>query len=664
MTPPIHTPRACRQLCWAGAFLAALALGLPAPAASAAGRRLATISRYASQCDEYLVRGDAAVTPSPVFKNGLRLAAWDGADANDTTRVALASAIYFIPLPAGTRGVKVTAGYRRDPGATRPEAGFLFIRDPRVEQAYDTADGGAPPDNPLADEPVFYGRTSPLPGNATQAQLVIGTDGLISDQGVLELHLAAGAGQAMDVDYLQITAYADYQVQMEQVTQQVVIDQPYAYSYNYYYAGPWMTWTPAACTYYTFTYPTTPPFCFGGWWVWRSCFWDQHPWSCRPVSFTHCVPWPGPGIPYAAYGHGGPANLMSPGFGVPAYRQQWYRRHFRVDDAAKAPPEQLYRDVRHRRQVLPPNRQPAFVHQTAAVNRHVAEADRELRKELGDQMPQRAARWRAQPRLARQEMRELQAKSPAFRHIMQNLAVPDHPPAPATTTDASVTPGTSRPASSGPGGILMPLSIKPAAGAATLIPAGGGTGPSLLPPPRTSANPARPPDAASHRTATTPATLTVQPAGTIQAPAATQSVRAATVAPASAKPASVKSARRSRGALTVPAPPPEIRETPRKTVKPEFPAPAAAQPPVSRAPEHRPTPALVPAATPSRPSIDARFTADGPNRTVPNSLQGAPRQRGGGGNGANKSSDAADTTRTPAGLVTPDGFSSPASRHR
>jgi hypothetical protein len=658
MTTPICTSRACRQIRLLAVLFAAITLGIPT--ARAEQRRLATISRYASQCDEYLVRGDAAVTPSPVLKNGLRLAAWDGADANDTTRVALASAIYFIPLPPGTRGVRVTVDYRRAPGATRPEAGFLFIRDPQVEQAYDNP-GGAPANSPLADEPVFYGRTSPLPGNATQAQLMIGTDGLISERGVLELHLATGAGQVMDVDYLQVTAYADYQVATEQINQQVVIEQPYAYSYSYYYAGPWMSWTPAACTYYSFRYPTTPPFCFGGWWVWRSCYWNQHPWSCRPVSFTHCVPWPGPGIPYA-HG-GGPSGLMMPGFGVPAYRQQWYQRHFRVD-AAKAPPEQLYREVRHRRQTLPPDRRPDVVRQAAAVSRHVTEADRELRKELGDQMPQRAARWRAQPRLARQDMRELQVKSPAFRQAMRNLAVPGSPPAPATPVSASVTPATSQPGSSTQGGIMMPLSIKPgAAGAPALIPVGGTAGPSLLPPPRISATPSRSSDAASYQRAPAPAAVTVQPAVKTQKTASAPNIRATPAVPGSTKPASVRTATRAPNNLTAPTPPEAVRETPRKRIRPEVPVPTTVQPPSSKVSERHPPPTLTPATAPVRQSIDSHFATDAANRTVPNSFQNTPRQqRGGGSAHTSKTTDA--PPQNPAVPATPDGFSNPTFRHR
>jgi len=220
--------------------LALLAAGWPA---AAARQRLATISRYANRCDEYLVRGDAAVTASPVFKNGLRLAAWDGADPGDTTRVALASAVYFIEVPAYSRSVRIDVSYRRDPAATRPEAGFLFVRDPQVEEAFG-GDADAPADNPLAIDPVFYGRTCPLPGGNGRASVEIGTDGLLSAQGVLELHLAAGAGQVLDVDYFQVTAYADYLPAAEPVTQVVTIEQPYAYTYSYYYAGPWMSWAP------------------------------------------------------------------------------------------------------------------------------------------------------------------------------------------------------------------------------------------------------------------------------------------------------------------------------------------------------------------------------------------------------------------------------------
>ncbi|MEI8078312.1 MAG: hypothetical protein WCH61_01635 [bacterium] len=502
MTTSSGTPRVDRQFRRLVVLLAAIAVGMPNVSAE---RRLATISRDANQCDEYLIRGDAAVTPSPVFNHGLRLAAWDGADVNDPTRVALASAIYFIPLPAGTRGVRVTVSYRRGGGATRPEAGFLFIRDPQVEQAYDQPDG-MPPDSPLAADPVFYGRTSPLPGTATQAQLVIGTDGLISEQGVLELHLATGAGQVMEADYLQVTAYADYQLSTEQLSQQVVIEQPYVYSYSYYYAGPWMSWTPAACTYYTFRYPTTPPFCFGGWWVWRSCYWHQHPWVCRPGSFTHGAPWPGLGMPYAADARNGS--------GVRAYRQQWYQHHFRLD-AAKAPPEQLYRDVRHRRQTLPPDRGTALVHQAAAVSQHVTEADRELRKELGDQLPQRAASWRTQPRLARQDMQKMQVKSAAFRQAMQNVAAPGSAPAPATMVKATTPATVHQPGSSTQGGIIPAVKTSKTADA--------------------------------------------------------QHLRTITAATGSIQPANIKSTQHSAATVTVPTPPAAIREPSRQSVKPELP---------------------------------------------------------------------------------------------
>jgi len=216
---------------------------------------------------------------------------------------------------------------------------------------------------------------------------------------------------------------------------------------------------------------------------------------------------------------------------------------------------------------------------------------------------------------------------------------------------------------------MMPLSIKPgAAGAPALIPVGGTAGPSLLPPPRISATPSRSSDAASsYRSAPAPAAVTVQPAVKTQKTAAVQNLRTTTTAPGSAKPAGAKSARHSPDAVRVPTPPPPVQETPRQRVKPEVPVPTAAQPPLSRVSEHHPAPTLTPADTPARRSTGSHFTADAPNRTVPNSFQNTPARqpRGGGGSNPGKATDATTTTpQNPAWPATSDSFSSPTFRHR
>ena len=74
--------------------------------------RLASIYRQADRYDEYIIRGDAAVSDSPDLANGIRLAAWDGESEDDSAALALASAVYFFEVPEDTVSVSIEVGYQ------------------------------------------------------------------------------------------------------------------------------------------------------------------------------------------------------------------------------------------------------------------------------------------------------------------------------------------------------------------------------------------------------------------------------------------------------------------------------------------------------------------------------------------------------------------------
>ena len=276
--------------------LPGLLLALSAAAALTAAadtRRLATMSRHGDQYDGYIARGDAAVAPSPVLNHGVRLAAWDDSDTIDGSpeqRMALAAAVYYFAVPEHSDIFEIEIAY--EPGPDLPEdatvAGHAFIRNLAVEEEYGPGPGA---DTAMGDGPAFYGDTYLLPAAAVRNVIDVAAVDRMLD-GVLELHVAAGAGQVLDVERVHVTALAagpSYRAEERALIE--LLPDPYRYSYGYYYVGPWRLCRPGLTIRFSL-----PGFGIGihagplpwiGWRPYRRLYRSRHVRICRPSHEWH-----------------------------------------------------------------------------------------------------------------------------------------------------------------------------------------------------------------------------------------------------------------------------------------------------------------------------------------------------------------------------------------
>jgi len=366
----------------------AMAVMMAAAAVAWAAPTLSTEYRYASQVSEWFVRGDAATSQSNVFQNGLRLAAWDGQNEQDVSRVAVATAVYFFQIPSNARSITVDVAYRVDDAARdRKVAGFLFVRDTSVEQQNAGQDANADPN----DEPGFQGATYMLPADQVQTQVTLSAANTVVD-GVLEVHLSAGAGQVFDAQYIQVKSYgAPLPVRVETVASSSYIANPYDYTYYYYYTGP-CYWPHRGyyARFYTFD-TVADPFWWGGWWSFRACFYTYHSWHYRPRHYVHFAP-------IVLYR---PVFVVRPW--LTRHRHDWYRRHFRYDDRY-ATDRDIRTHVRQRVRVVSSDRLRDYRVHARQVADNIKTSDRDLRTKLGDRYQDRVRQWRERPSQARVEL--------------------------------------------------------------------------------------------------------------------------------------------------------------------------------------------------------------------------------------------------------------------
>ena len=82
--------------------------------------RLSREHRVANEVDEWIERGNATITASPRFEEGIRLTAWANAAQNaDDYEFAIASATYLFEIPAGAQYIEILVRYRGDPPSFR-----------------------------------------------------------------------------------------------------------------------------------------------------------------------------------------------------------------------------------------------------------------------------------------------------------------------------------------------------------------------------------------------------------------------------------------------------------------------------------------------------------------------------------------------------------------
>ena len=364
------------------ATLALACLALVA-AACVAAPVVSTEFRYAAQLNEWFVRGDAAVSASPVFERGLRLAAWDDRDPQAATRVAVATAVYFFQIPDAARSIRIEACYRAAPEATDKRlAGFIFVRNTAVERQYAQK---YQLDATPTEEPAFYGHTYLLPADQVIMTLNVPTTDHVVN-GVLEVHLSAGAGQVLDLSYIKVTTFGEMvPVRVEYAPSTLYVPNPYQYTYIYYYAGPWFY--PRGTTFVSFWCfdNTLDPFWWSGWVSFRACFFAYHPWVYRPVYYVHR-----------------PLIVFSPR--VHIYRpviihhcRWWYERHFGLRVLNFGDPS-LRLIVRRPRCYLPREVAARRRRQALVVADNIRYAGYDLRSRFGPSFREHLRQWRRDPR--------------------------------------------------------------------------------------------------------------------------------------------------------------------------------------------------------------------------------------------------------------------------
>jgi hypothetical protein len=203
------------------------------------GDRLSREHRDASDVDEWIERGNATITASPRFEDGIRLTAWASkhSEGDADYEFAIASAIYFFEIPSQAQYIEISVRYRGEAHESdfedyEPIAGRVWVRNTKREHAqrsYD--DKGA--------EETLYGDTFALRAKRRSETIKIATSGHV-DEGLLEMHLVAEDGQQLDVEHIDVSTYRrqpDIQVYPRSVRHYDW--QPWhRYTYLYFYDGP------------------------------------------------------------------------------------------------------------------------------------------------------------------------------------------------------------------------------------------------------------------------------------------------------------------------------------------------------------------------------------------------------------------------------------------
>lgn len=200
--------------------------------------RLSREHRQGAELDDWLERGDATVTLSPAFEDGIRVAAWaQGSEGIDDYEFGIASAIYFFEIPDRARQVKIRIRYEGegralDLGDEYAIAGRVWLRH------------AGPQPGPESDEPL-QGDTFVLRSDHRSEIIEVPTRKYVDNQGILELHVVADGSNRVDVDYIELESYST-----ERETRAVRHYVPgyrfrpwQAYTYHYYYGGPFYLMT-------------------------------------------------------------------------------------------------------------------------------------------------------------------------------------------------------------------------------------------------------------------------------------------------------------------------------------------------------------------------------------------------------------------------------------
>ncbi len=217
--------------------------------------RLSREHRVANDVDEWIERGNATITASPIFEDGMRLTAWANSyrDA-DNYEFAIASGVYLFEIPRNAQSIEIVVRYKGEPNKFEindhyePIAGRVWIRNTKRESTR----RGYHDQN--ASE-TRYGDTFVLRAKNRSETIKIPVAGHI-DNGWMELHVVAEGGEQLDVEYIEVSTYRRApKVRVVQHYRSSYRWRPWhRYTYLYFYDGP-IFYTSGYNSYLCWSYP-------------------------------------------------------------------------------------------------------------------------------------------------------------------------------------------------------------------------------------------------------------------------------------------------------------------------------------------------------------------------------------------------------------------------
>lgn len=192
--------------------------------------------RDGAEVDDWIERGSATITASPIFPNGIRLTGWSTEFETEEGEFdfSLASAIYYLRIPRGTQYIKIKVYYRGEGGVvefdgTDEIAGRVWIRNyerERIRRKYE-------------EDETLYGDTFLLRANRRSETIRIPAAEHVNDD-VMEMHIVVDDGMMLDVNYIVVESYRWLpEVKVINRYYRVYEWRPWRYyTYIYFYDGP------------------------------------------------------------------------------------------------------------------------------------------------------------------------------------------------------------------------------------------------------------------------------------------------------------------------------------------------------------------------------------------------------------------------------------------
>jgi len=228
------------------------------PYGSYYGDRITSEYRRGYQTDDWVERGESSITESPIFSDGIRLAAWASRDENEYD-YAIASAVYYFDVPSEARSVRIKIQYEgeNDRDDVNDEiAGRMWIKrtanSGNYEEYYPSEGRYESVDKPL------YGDTFALPAKKRLEIIRTSAQDHVDD-GIMELHVVAEGRQRIDVKYIEIETYS-YMPTIRVITRYYkdYSWRPWSdYTYWYFYTGPVYHFSDFYYVQYTYPYYRT-----------------------------------------------------------------------------------------------------------------------------------------------------------------------------------------------------------------------------------------------------------------------------------------------------------------------------------------------------------------------------------------------------------------------